>query len=211
MKCVIIAGGDFTATNQIRTILDQAERIICADSGAGHLRPLDIVPHILMGDFDSITPDDLAFFESQGSRVERFPARKDQTDSELCIDRALELHASEIILLGATGSRMDHTLANILLLEKIAAHDIPVRIIDATNEITLVTDRIELDGVPGEPVSIIPVTETAEGVSFQGLEYPLTEGRMKRASSLGISNRFAKTTARISVRSGKLLVSRSID
>ena len=211
MKCVIIANGDLEYTNDIQDLVKNAQLIISADGGARHLRALNILPHIMIGDFDSISPGDKLFFKKKQVKTLTFPSRKDHIDSELCVSWALENNATDITLLGVTGSRMDHTLANIFLLKKLARLHIPARIINKNNEIHIVTDFIEIKGNPRDFLSIIPVTEKVTGVTLKGLEYPLINATIEMGSSLGISNSFKGTTASVSIEKGILIVTKSTD
>lgn len=211
MKCVIVASGEMEYTKEARRIIESSELIICADGGAAHLRAMGITPDVMMGDFDSITDADKKFFQKKAVRILGFPSRKNHTDSELCVNWAVENGASDITLLAATGSRLDHTLANIFLLKKLAKQQIPARIINPNNEIHAVLDSIELRGKPGDLLSVIPVTETACGVTLKGLEYPLDHVTIPMGSSLGISNVFKSNNAVISVKKGILIVTQSRD
>ncbi|CCK79405.1 thiamine diphosphokinase [Desulfobacula toluolica] len=211
MKCVIIANGDFEYTNDIARVIADAQMIICADGGAGHLKALNILPHVMIGDFDSVNPNDKQFFKEQNVKILPFPPRKNQTDSELCVSYALEKNATDITLLGVTGTRLDHTLANIFLLKKLARKNILARIINKHNQIYMVTAFIELKGQPGDLLSVIPITEKATGVTLTGLEYPLTNANIEMGSSLGISNCFKQTTATVCIEKGILIVTKSKD
>ena len=211
MKCVIIANGDLEYSEDTAAIIRQARLIVCADGGARHLRALQILPHVIIGDFDSALPKDRLFFEDKKTKIISHPSHKNETDSELCVSFALLNHATDITLLGVTGTRLDHTLANIFLLKKLAALDIPARIINKHNTIHMVTHHIEIQGRPGEFLSILPITEQAKGITLKGLEYPLKDGTMEMGSCLGISNVFKDTTASVSVREGILMVIQSRD
>lgn len=211
MKCIIIANGDLEYTSDIYHLIKNAQLIISADGGAKHLRALNILPHVMMGDFDSISPEDKLFFKKKHVKIFTFPSKKNHTDSELCVSWALENNATDITLLGVTGSRMDHTLANIFLLKRLARLHIPGRIINKNNEIHIVTDFIEIQGRPKDFLSIIPVTEKVTGVTLKGLEYPLKNATMEMGSSLGISNSFKGTTASVSIKKGVVIVTKSID
>ncbi|MCD4722463.1 MAG: thiamine diphosphokinase [Desulfobacula sp.] len=211
MKCVIIANGDLEYTKDIHRVLKDAQLIISADGGARHLRALNILPHIMIGDFDSISPADKLFFKEKQVRILTFSSRKNHTDSELCVSWALENNATDITLLGVTGTRLDHTLANIFLLKKLARLHIPARIINKNNEIHIVTDFIEIKGQPGNFLSIIPVTEKVTGITLKGLEYPLVNATIEMGSSLGVSNSFKEAVASVSIEKGILIVTKSID
>ena len=185
--------------------------IICADGGAKHLRTLNILPHVMIGDFDSINPDDHLFFKEKKIKILTYPLKKNYTDTDLCVSHALKYRASDITLLGVTGTRMDHTLANIFLLKKLALLNIPARIINQHNEIHVVTDYLELKGKPKELLSIIPITQTVNGITLTGLEYPLKNADMNMGDTLGISNVFKESTISIRVKKGVLIVTRSCD
>jgi thiamine pyrophosphokinase len=217
MNCIVIAGGRLDAARtrtwhqRIFSLLKTADLIIAADSGARYVRQSGYLPHVIIGDLDSIDPDTLAFFQKNKVPIQTHPRRKNQTDMELCLAYAKARHATHIMILAATGTRMDHTLANILLLLPLAKAGMSARIMDANNEICVVTDRLTLTGTPGDLVSLIPVTPTVQGVTVQGLCYPLDNHTLLMGSTLGISNCFSEPRAKIQVRSGTLLVIRSMD
>ncbi len=211
MKCVIVAGGDLDPTDRMRDLIRASDLIVCADGGAGHLRALNILPHVLVGDLDSIQDEDRCFFEKNQVEILSFPSRKNFTDSELCVSWAIDHHATDITFLGVTGTRLDHTLANIFLLRRLAREDIPARIINKHNEIHMVTDHINLAGRAGDFLSLVPVTTRVTGVTLEGLEYPLVNATLEMGSSLGISNVFRADTASISIGDGILIVTKSRD
>jgi len=211
MKCVIIANGDLEYTSDIVSRIKTAGLIICADGGARHLRAMRITPHVMIGDFDSIHPDDQDFFNKQKVKTLTFPTKKNHTDSELCLSWAIDNNATDVTLLGVTGTRLDHTLSNIFLLKILDRENIPARVINHNNEIHMVTKYLELNGSRGELISLVPITERVTGVTLKGLEYPLVNATMEMGSSLGISNSFKDTTASVRVKKGTLIVTKSMD
>lgn len=217
MNCIVIAGGRLdpartqTWHRHIHRLLKTADLIVAADSGAGHLKKNGYLPHVIVGDLDSIDPDTLHFYQKNKIPVLSYPRRKNRTDMELCLDYAQKKGATHITMLGATGTRLDHTLANILLLVPLADAGIHVRLMDAHNEICVVKDRLELTGNPGDLVSLIPLTPAVTGVTLTGLAYPLRNHTLKMGATLGISNYFSESVACISMASGILLVIRSMD
>jgi len=211
MKCVIIANGDLEYTSDIKKIITDARMILCADGGARHLRVLNILPDVIIGDFDSINKKDYTFFQKKKIKIINLPFKKDYTDTQLCVSYALEHKADDITLLGVTGTRLDHTLANIFLLKKLADFDIPAKIINKHNQIYIVNNFLELKGHPKELVSIIPVSRKVTGITLTGLEYPLENADMKMGDSLGISNVFKEFSASISIESGVVIVIKSKD
>ena len=217
MNCIVIAGGRLdpartrTWHRHILFLLETADLIVAADSGAGHLKKTGYLPHVIVGDLDSIDPDTLSFFKKNKVLIQSYSRRKNRTDMELCLDYAQSRGATRITMLAAAGTRLDHTLANILLLIPLADAGIRVRIMDAYNEICLVKDRLELSGNPGDLVSLIPLTATVKGVTLTGLSYPLKDHTLTMGTTLGISNYFSDSLARVSIKSGMLLVIRSMD
>ncbi len=211
MNCIIIANGTLAYSPEIIGFLNEADLILAADGGATHLKNMNIHPHAIIGDLDSISRETRLFFEKNNTPLLIHPSRKESTDTDLCIDFALEKGATHITLIGVTGLRLDHTLANIFLLRRLADQGVKARIVDANNEIYLVTDDLELQGNPGDLVSVIPVSDKVTGLTLQGLEFPLENASLSMGSSQGISNCFKKTIASISLDQGVLLVTKSRD
>lgn len=217
MKCIIIAGGTLDIDSKMKwnqrvtDLLAPADLIIAADGGANHLLQLGSLPHIIMGDLDSIAPKTLQFFKKKGIKIQSYPVRKNQTDTELCMLHALDQGADDITFVAATGTRLDHTLANIFLLTRLTDSGIRARIMDAHNEIYLIRDRLTLAGKPGDLLSLIPLSSRVEGVTVEGLAYLLDDQTLFMGSSLGVSNYFTEKKAVISIRSGTLIAARSVD
>lgn len=208
---MIVANGSFTPTPEIRRELETSDMVIAADGGAVHLNRLSRLPDLVIGDLDSI--DDLTrdTCKSVNIPLHSHPPEKDMTDTELCIDHAVEQGASEIVLLGVTGRRLDHTLANILMLRPLLARGVRGRILDANNEIFLAASDITVTGTPGDLLSVIPVSETVTGLTLRGLAYPLTNKTLTMGTALGVSNVFVRDTATIKLRTGLVLVTKSWD
>ncbi len=211
MKTLIIASGHFDPTPAMEAEIRKADLRIAADGGARHLRQLGLDPHVIIGDLDSIPSRDRRHYEDRQIPFITYPSRKDQTDTEICIAHALEKGATQITLMGVTGSRLDHTLANIFLLQPLARKGIPARIRDGNNDIYLVVDEMVVDGSPGDYLSLIALSQRVEGIWLSGLEYPLENAVLERGDSLGISNCFVRDQARIRISHGALIVTRSRD
>lgn len=211
MKCVIVASGRFEHTPKVTDIITRADLVICADGGTQHLRKIQINPDIIIGDMDSTDPDTRSFFRNKKIPVIQYPEKKNETDTELCVSHAIEKGAEKITLLGVTGTRLDHTLASILLLKQPAAHHIPASIIDRHNEIYLVLDALTFSGKPGQLLSVIPVTPQVTGVTLTGLEYPLDNATLYMGETIGVSNVFKEKRASIRIKSGIVIVIKSQD
>lgn len=211
MDCVIVASGDMDYSDDFKQITKSADLLICADGGFRHLKAMNMLPHVVIGDFDSIDESGLYFLKQSKTKMVAYPENKDFTDTHLCFLYAFENHASSITLFGGSGSRLDHTLANIFLLKQAADIGIKARMLDKNNEIFFITDSTEIKGEKGDLLSIIPAAAKVEGVHLKGLAYPLDNAEMKMGSSLGISNVFKDETAVISIKSGAMIVTKSTD
>ena len=211
MKVIVAAGGTLLDPGAFKPMVSRADRVVCADGGARHLAAMGIVPHVVMGDLDSIEPSHQRDLETAGVLFIRHPVDKDYTDTELAARWAVDNGATHITFLGTTGTRMDHTLANIFLMEKIAALGVTCTMVDDHNEMHLVQDQITLNAQPGTYVSILPVSRKVCGITLTGLAFPLLDATLFRGDSTGISNRFTASTATITLTSGLLLVTQSKD
>ncbi len=208
MRALIFANGVLgpDAPETVRALnLGPADRIIAADGGAVHCRALGLRPHVVIGDFDSLAPADLAALEAAGAQVVRHPARKDQTDLELALRWAVAEGADDIVVLAALGGRWDQTLANLLLPALPGLNRARLRLVDGTQQIYLIQDEARIEGAPGDIVSLIPISGAARGVTTAGLEYPLDRGTLPFGSTLGISNQLVGATARVTVEEGTVL------
>lgn len=211
MKAVIVCNGSIRDYEVIKTLFEGAQFIIAVDGGAGHLKKLGVTPDILLGDFDSADKEDIKFFVEKGVPAERFPAEKDMTDSELAIERALEIGADEIVLVGAVGTRFDHSMSNIFLLKKLMDKHIRACIADEFNRIYMFDKSFELEKLEGYKLSLIPVSERVTGVTTKGLKYPLVSATMPLGTSWGVSNEFIEGKAWVTIGEGILLVCLSRD
>ncbi len=208
---VIISNGHIESYESYKKYLDGVGLIICADGGAHHARRLGVMPHLLIGDFDSVSPGDLEHFKDAGVEVVEFPVEKDMTDTELAVEIALERGYREVVIIGGTGTRLDHTLANIFLLKKLLDAGARGIVADDHNEIMLVDRKVALEREANTKVTLLALTEKVEGITTKGLYYPLDNAQLHFGSSLGVSNEFVEDTAEISLTNGLLLVIKARD
>lgn len=211
MKALIVANGTIDSKEILIKYAKYSDLIICADGGAKHLTSVGLYPHILIGDLDSIEKRTLDQFISEGVELIRFPTKKDQTDTELSIEYAVDKGSKEIVLLGCTGSRLDHTLGNIMLLEKISKLGQHGKVVDGVNEIFLVSDHLTLENTDDSYVSLISLNENSSIVSLVGFEYNLSKAVINRESTQGISNKIVSDIGEVTVHEGICLVIRSRD
>ncbi|MGI6122845.1 MAG: thiamine diphosphokinase [Acetivibrionales bacterium] len=207
MKTLIVGSGSVSDESLLIRYHQWADLVIAADGGQMHLKKAGLNSHVLLGDFDSINASELAEIKAHNSvELITFPKDKDYTDLELAINLAIERGASKIVLLGASGTRLDHTTANIHLLYKLVENNIEGYIEDEHNRIYLINKALTIEKQADCKVSILPLPPLAKGVSTKGLTYKLFEADLPFGIGLGISNEFSEQTATISVKDGLLLV-----
>ena len=182
--------------------------VIAADGGADRALALGLHVDLAIGDFDSVSASGLAAAEAAGARVERHPTAKDATDLELALDAAVALGPTRIVVIGSGGGRFDHLLGSVLLLadERYAAAEIDAYLGDA--QVHVVRGSRTLTGTPGDLLTLLPMHGAAEGVTTEGLEYPLQGETLPAGTSRGVSNVFAAPEARVTVALGCLLAVR---
>ena len=185
--------------------------MIACDGGIDHCRKDNIVPDIMVGDFDSATNENYMYFKNMGVEEIKFPTHKDMTDMEIGMDLALKYGADEIYIFGGIGSRLDHSIGNVHLMCKSLEKGVKTFLINEDNTVTLVDKFIEINTHRGQTVSLIPLTTTAEGVTTVNLEYALNDATMTIGSTLGISNVATEDNISISVKKGILIVFLSQD
>lgn len=206
MEITIVSNGDIKDINLLQSVIEDSDYIICADGAVGYLMDLNICPNLLVGDFDSITDEALAWVKENNINVRQFPTKKDMTDTELAVEFALKQNPSRIAIIGALGTRIDHSLSNIMLLYKIYEMGIDAVIIDEINYITITGDTLKMECQTGQTISIIPIGGDAKGITLRGLEYSVTDYNIEMGSSLGISNKSVAEEIIVSVEDGILLV-----
>src|SRR5690554_3500951 len=203
MKAFIISNGQMS-NNDFYLNLFKEQRpdyVICADGGANHLKKLGIIPHTIIGDLDSISIKDLEYYKNLEVEIIKYPTKKDETDTQLAIQYATTLPIKEIVLLGVIGDRIDHSLGNIYLMEDIVLKGLRVSIINENNIVYLINKEIEIYGLIGEVVSLLPYSDKVTGILSEGLEYPLYNKDMIKSNPYGISNVINKKRVKISIQS----------
>lgn len=214
-KTLILTGGHIDLTFAKHYISNfKFDYIICADHGLVAAHSLGITPNAIVGDFDSTDVSVLDQYKHNSDIfIRTYQPEKDYTDTEIALDMAIEVKSTEITLLGATGSRIDHMLGNIGLLIKCLKENITAHIVDKNNKLYVINMEtiLKKDNMYGDYVSLIPMTDEVLGVSLQGFKYPLNNHRLVKEETLSISNEVIEEEARITMSSGVLLVVESQD
>lgn len=207
MRAVVFVNGQVTDYTAMASWLMAGDRLIAADGGALHCLAIGRTPDVVVGDLDSIPPAVLAALEADGVTIERYPVAKDQTDLELAIDRALADGADEVLILGALGGRLDHTIANLMILAQ-KRWQATIRLAEGSEiaQILHGGEVLEINGPIGSTVSAIPMSARVDGLTYTGLEYPLNDATLELGSTRGVSNTVVNAPATLTLAAGILLV-----
>jgi thiamine pyrophosphokinase len=206
MRAVIVAAGDLHATDE--RWLRGADLVVAADGGAASLDRISRFADRLIGDLDSVDPALVARLERAGTRIDRHPRDKDASDAELALETAIAAGATELVVLGAIGGeRLDHELANLLLLTDVSLAGLDVRAVRGPTTVRAVHagQRLTLDGRPGDLVTLLPIGADASGVTTRGLRWELADATLTAGRSRGLSNEIVGA-ASVAVGQGTLLV-----
>lgn len=206
MVALIIANGDDVDKTSFENM--NIDYVICADGGLEKAEKLQVFPDLILGDFDSVHGDVLEKYK-KSSEIMKYPAEKDFTDMELSIEIAVKKGFRDIVLVGATGGpRLDHSLANMMLLEKYYKIGINIIIVDNYNKIQIISDNCNmlLENKRETFVSLIPLTEEINGLTLEGFKYPLDRVVVKRGSTLCVSNEIISDKGRIILERGTALL-----
>ena len=195
-KCLIFCAAEF---DRLAVPVEDGDYILAADGGLRHLNKLNITPHGIIGDFDSLgyVPD--------GAQV--FPVEKDDTDAMLAARKGLELGYREFLFYGALdGPRLDHTVSNFQTLQFLADRGAKGYLIGKDYIVTVIKEEtVEFPAEAEGILSLFCLGPNAEGVTLKNLHYPLENGTLTSGFPLGVSNHFIGKSAKITVNSGSLL------
>lgn len=220
---LIISGGSIDVDFSRKYLKDKKyDRIIAADSGLAHCKEIGIEPTDILGDFDSLKNKELLEeYRKKGIPLREFPTRKDYTDTHLAVKYAMDLKPEKVTILGATGTRYDHALANISLLALLKDEGIKAKIVDAHNEIEMLhgpeerkylrSDIRNPQDSTKEFFSIIAFSPKVTGIDEEGFSYPLHQATLYNKESVGVSNEIVDEEATLRLKSGYLLTMRTRD
>jgi thiamine pyrophosphokinase len=204
---IVLAGGT-PVDPGIAAQLPAGATVIAADSGLAQAALLGLDADVVIGDMDSVEPDLLAAAAVAGARIIRHPRDKDATDLELALGSAVAAGHDPVTIAGGHGGRIDHLLANALLLADpaFAGVDLTWWVDGFRLRVTHGGARSVIDAPAGTLVSLIPVGGSAQGVTTHGLQWPLDGETLHHGSTRGISNRIETPPAEVTLTAGTLLV-----
>lgn len=210
-KTIVVAGGHVESGIAVKTVLEDALSysydVVGVDSGTDVALALGLSPSLVIGDMDSIDPNTLATLQAQGIEIIRHTPEKDETDLELALLEIVERGAKWIRILGVLGNRLDQTIANIYLLGLPQLDKLDVKILSGKQTIWLIESGTHpLIGNIGDTISIIPFNSNAEGITTDGLKYPLQDETLFLGPARGVSNVIVSTKPSVTLKQGQLLV-----
>ena len=206
MKAYIFTGGEIFH-QYIEEKPEGGDLVIAADAGYKNATLMGAHINLLIGDFDSLgdIPDDV-------DEVFRLPAEKDVTDTQVAVDMAVERGADEIVIVGSTSGRLDHTLSTLAILEKYWEKHLPIYVVNGQNRVRYIRDSgFIVVRSQYKYFSVIAADEKVKGVSIEGGKYPLAKKTLLRNNQFAISNEIVKNCALITVKKGGVYIIESKD
>lgn len=204
MNTLIVTGGTINE-NFLKEYVsnNKYDNIIAVDKGLDTLNKLQIRPNYIIGDFDSVNIKILREYENKNISITYLKPEKDFTDTHVALKKAIEMGSKEIIIIGAIGTRLDHTLANIHILKEALENGIEAKLVNENNEIMLIKNKIIINKNNNfKYISLIPLTTEIKGVTLKGFKYQLQDACLKIGESIGVSNEQIENKATIEIQEG---------
>ena len=213
-RAVIIAGGGIYDDLAL-SFVQKDSYIIAADRGLVFLAEHDIVPDLIVGDFDSAPEETRRRYLAShpGIEVREYNWEKDYTDLEIAAAAAADRGAREIVILGATGTRLDHMIGGIQTLALLLDRGCRGIIVDPCNRVTLHDEpfAIRKDSQWGKYVSLFAWGGPVTGITLKGFHFPMENGTLTNSGTLAISNQIEAEEAEVCFKRGRLLLIESAD
>ena len=202
-RCVIVSASPDSDSEFIKSHIADDDFVICADGGADKIIPTGIIPDLIIGDFDSSGKSD--YFRD--TEVITLPVMKDDTDTQHCAEAAMDRGFKNILFLGATGGRLDHTLANLSVLLYLKNRGAKGRIVDKYSDISLLENGDnKLFGAKGKTVSVMPFVSKEVTLSYEGMLYPLKNQTVSAEYPFTISNIAEADEVTVTLHKGEALL-----
>jgi thiamine pyrophosphokinase len=198
---LIVANGTMPKRSVLNKVISGINYIICADGGANHARRMKLQPDVIIGDLDSITYNTKKYF-SQVPVI--FDGDRNSTDLEKAIHYCVQNKLKSIVVIGASGDRIDHTIGNVGCFKKFSGK-VNIKMVDPSGELSLITKKLKVFNATGRTISLIPI-DKCKGVSTKNLKYKLKKGVLELGSKEGTSNKAISDVVTVTIKSGFLLL-----
>jgi thiamine pyrophosphokinase len=183
-KIAIVGNGENWQKDKIVSICQKSDYIIAADNGLSLLHRFDITPNLIIGDLDSVSPLLLQYYHQ--IPIDKHPVKKDLTDSELCIQKAISMDPKEITLLAMTGNYFDHSYATLINLFRNYHKGIEIKIVTSNSVIFPVIGKMSLHHLKGRRFSLFPLSPVKQ-FRIEGSQYHFPKKNLK-VTDYSISN-----------------------
>ena len=206
MTGVLFAGGRVTDYDSAKIAVESADVVVCADSGVLHAEKIGVVPDFWIGDLDSVDA------KHNCSKFVKLPTEKDDTDTMSAARLLVREGVTSVRMFGCTGSRLDHTFANLFVLKFLLDNGVTATIEDENNKIFLLSKgahKIENEG--NKFLSLLPFCCEVKGLSIKGVKYQLSDFDLKDNFPIGVSNQITDDFCEINIKMGTLAVFLSKD
>lgn len=214
-NAVIVSGGSIQDEFALQILKEtQPDDVIGVDGGLNFFYRNQVQPTHIVGDFDSVDSEVIAYYKDKRDiPIREFNPVKDATDTEIAVRLALELGAEKLYILGATGTRLDHVLANIQILKLALDAGVRAYIIDECNRISLWKEEITLfrEEAFGKYFSIFSFGDKVEKVTIEGAKYPLQEYCLTNKESRCVSNEITEEEVHITFSDGIVILMETRD
>ena len=205
VRAVLFVNGELRNPVMVKQMLQPSDYLVGVDGGLRHLKSMGLQPHLVIGDLDSISADEVLELERASVPIRRYPVDKDETDLELAVLAVLKDGYRSIRLVAALGGRQDQTLGNLFLLTRSDLAGCDVRLEDGVEEAMIIRTCETIFGREGDIVSLLPLEGDVTGIVTRGLRYPLHGETLYFERTRGISNVMLEDQAVVEVASGVLL------
>jgi thiamine pyrophosphokinase len=206
MKAYIFTGGEIYH-QYIEEYPEEGDLVISADAGYRNATLMGVHTNIIIGDFDSLghVPDDV-------DEVLQLPTEKDDTDTQIAVETAIERGADEIVIVGSTSGRLDHAMSTLAILEKYWDKRLSIYIVNGQNRVRFIKNSgFIIVRSQYKYFSLIAADEKVKGVSIEGAKYPLVNKTLFRNCQFAVSNEIVKNAALVSVKKGGIFIIESRD
>lgn len=196
--CYIVGAGE---CKKLDFTKKDGDIVIAADGGYKYLQQAGIKPDIVIGDFDSLGK------APEGEKIIRLKPEKDVTDTYAAVSEGIKCGYSRFNIYGASGGRIEHTLANIQLIASLAEKNMQASIFDGSTVITAVTAKtLRFDSAYNGYISIFAHSDKCTGVCLRGIKYPLENAELSNLFPLGVSNEFLGVESEIVIGNGTAII-----
>lgn len=207
-KCIIVANGKIPKKKDILFFIKKGyDTIICADGGANSIKKLGLVPHFIIGDFDSVNEETLEHFNDKSKIINI--KRQNDTDVEKCLKFAIKKKFDETILLGVTGDRLDHTICNLGIIIKFFSK-IKCCISAEKSFLVPINKQTEFRTILNETISLYAFNNKTK-ITSKGLKFSLRNSSLPFGKKESTSNQAISNKVMLNIKNGIVFVIRDLE